>query len=263
MSDSKTDCLERPSIRVQARQSPIGNLGVIKTADLPRGFILFSEAIHRLQMSMRSGLHRPIAVQLVKKRTPKARIGFGPWRQRAGEDLTMAACERKLEVYVALGKQENPVCTRIPPKVLQQLMLVRGSLPDRAIRPSLKACGCDRILLLLQRGCLVVKESEFIRWLKAERRKGKWPSQQSRRKPRIGRPSKQSSDLRHAIIARIRDGVWSREQPITELRRELIASGMDPVPSADTLGRMIDNLYDETGDPDFLRSRRAPRRRSK
>jgi hypothetical protein len=248
----------------RSTMSRIESPGAIKTADLPNGFILFSEAIWRVQMSMWSGLNRPIAVQDVRadgSRQP--RLGFGPRRQRAAEDLTLAACEEKLAVYVALENQENPVCPRIPAKVLRQLILVRGSLPDRAIRPSLKACDRDRnLLLLLQRGCLVVKENEFSSWLKAERRKGRWPSQEKRQKPRIGRPTKQRQELRYAIIARVRDGVWSCEQPVTELRRHLIDSGRTNVPSADTLARCIDRLHDETGDPDLRRSRRAPRRRS-
>jgi hypothetical protein len=268
MSDAKTDRPGTPSSRTRSTEIPIESLGAIKTADLPDGFILFSEAIRRLEMSMWSGLQRPIAVQdvsaeLMKQGTHKARIGFGPWRQRAGEDLTLAACEVKLEVYVAVESHENPVCTRIPVKALRQLILVRGSLPDRAIRPSLKACDRDRnLLLLLQRGCLVVKESEFSRWLKAERTKGRWPSQEKRQKPRIGRPTTQRSTLRNAIIALVRDGVWSTEQPVTELRRRLIDSGRTNVSSADTLARWIDRLHDETGDPDLRRTRRAPRRRS-
>jgi hypothetical protein len=265
MSDAKSDRPGTPSPRTRSTEIPIESLGAIKTADLPDGFILFSEAIRRLGMSMWSGLQRPIAVQdvsaeLRKQGTHKARIGFGPWRQRAGEDLNFAACEGKLKVYVALENQENPICTRIPAKVLRQLILVRGSLPDRAIRPSLKACDRDRnLLLLLQRGCLVVKESEFSTWHKAERRKGKWPSQEKREKPRIGRPTKQRQELRNAIIALVRDGVWSSEQPVTELRRQLIDSGRTNVPSADTLARWLDRLHDETGDADLRRSRRGRR----
>jgi hypothetical protein len=267
MSDAKTDRPGAPLLRTRSTEIPIESLGSVKTADLPNGFILLSEAIRRLQMSMWSGLQRPIAVQdvkaeLKKQGTHKARIGFGPWRQRAAEDLTLAACEGKLEIYAALENQENPVCTRIPTKVLRQLILVRGSLPDRAIRPSLRASDRDRnLLLLLQRGCLVVNESEFSHWHKAERRKGRWPSQEKRQKTPMGRPTKQT-DLRNAIIARVRDGLWSTEQPVTELRRQLIAAGRTDVPSDDTLARWVDRLHDEIGDPDLRRRRRAPRRRS-
>jgi hypothetical protein len=267
MSDAKADRPGTPTLRTRSTEIPIESLGASKTADLPNGFILFSEAIHRLGMSMWSGLKRPIALQKVRAEFKKVGVhhmslGFGPWRQRAGEDLTLATCEGKLEVYAALENQEYPVCTRIPAKVLRQLILVRGSLPDRAIRPSLKGCDRDRnLLLLLQRGYLVVNESEFSRWHKTERRKGRWPSQERRQKTRIGRPTKQT-ELRNAIIALVRDGVWSIEQPVTGLRRHLIDLGKTNVPSADTLARWIDRLHDETGDADLRRRRRAPRRRS-
>ena len=49
---------------------------------------------------------------------------------------------------------------------------MRGSLPDQAFRPSIKACDGDRdLVLLLGRGRLVVAESEFNRWRDAEKRK--------------------------------------------------------------------------------------------
>jgi hypothetical protein len=268
MSDAKTDRPETPSLRTRPTEIPIESLGAIKTADLPNRFILFSEAIRRLGMSMWSGLKRPIALQKVradfrtKERVHHPRVGFGPWQQRAGEDLTLATFEGKLDLYAAGEDQENPICTKIPAKVLRQQILRRGSLPDRAIHPTLKACDHDHGLFRsLQRSFLVVKESEFSRWLKEERRKGKWPSQESRQEPRIGRPTKQRQGLEEIIIAIVRNKVWSGKLPVTQLRRLLIEAGRKNVPSADTLARRIDKLHDATGDPKLRRRMRAPRRR--
>jgi hypothetical protein len=251
----------------RSTKSRIENPGAIKTADLPNGFILFSEAIRRLRMSMWSGLPRPIAlrnarVDFTKIGVHHPSLGFGPWRQRAGEDLTVAACKGKLEVYAVGEDQENPICTRVPVEVLRRLIRTRGSLPDRAIHPTLKACDHDHALFrLLRRSVLVVKESEFSRWLKAERRKGKWPSQKKRRKSRIGRPTKQRHELEEAIISRVREKAWSGELPVTKLRRQLIEAGRKSVPSADTLARLIDKLHEETGNPELRRRMRTSRRR--
>jgi hypothetical protein len=266
MSDAKTDRPETASPRPRSTEIPIETLGAIKTADLPDGFILFSEAIRRLGMSMWSGLKRPIALQKVradfirKERVHHPHLGFGPWQQRAGEALTLAAFEGKLDLYAAGEDQENPICTKIPAKVLRQQILRRGSLPDRAIHPTLKACDHDHALFQsLQRSLLVVKESEFSRWLKEERRKGKWSSQESRQKPRIGRPTKQRQELEEIIIAIVRNEIWSGKLPVTQLRRLLIEAGRN-VPSADTLARRVDKLHDATGDPRLRRRMRAPRR---
>jgi hypothetical protein len=216
---------------------------------------------------MWSGLPRPIAlrnarVDFTKVGVHHPSLGFGPWRQRAGEDVTVAAFEGKLEVYPAGEDQENPICVRIPVEVLRRLILTRGSLPDRAIHPTLKACDHDHALFRsLQRSFLVVKESEFSRWRNAERRKGKWRSQKKRRKPRIGRPTKQRHELEEVIISLVRDRAWSGKLPVTELRRQLIEAGRKSVPSADTLARRIDKLHEETGNPKLRRRMRTPRRR--
>ena len=123
-------------------------------------------------------------------------------------------------------------------------------------------------LLLLGRGRLVVAESEFNRWRDAEKRKRKWPSQRSRsyaraQLRRTGRPTKQTDDLRQAVLGLLREGVWSAGQPIPELQRRLIALGRDDVPSTDTLARLIDNLHDEIGSSGLRRAKRARRQRSK
>ena len=245
---------------------------------LSDGYILFSEAIRRLEMRIWGGLRDPRELRNLKDALRKEEsdtvtietdairkgvsVGFGPRRQEAGKRLTRAALGGKLGVYLARQDQKTPGCTRIPCEVLERLMLVRGSLPDYPIRPSIKACSGDRSLaLLLRTGPLVVEESEFNRWVAAERNKGRWPSQRSRKKPRTGRPTKATGDLRDALLELIRVGAWNSTQPITELRHWLIMLGKK-VPSADTLIRLVNSLYVETGDPALRRRKRAPRRRS-
>ena len=116
---------------------------------------------------------------------------------------------------------------------------------------------------MLGAGSLVVAESEFCQWKEAEYNKGRWPSQRSRSKHGEGRPTKQTESLRNAVLARVNDGSWRSPQSINSLRRLLIDSGRDGVPSADTLARLVDNLHEETGDPDLRRVKRARRRATK
>jgi hypothetical protein len=47
---------------------------------------------------------------------------------------------------------------------------------------------------------------------------------------------------------------------IAELRRRLVRSGRTDAPSEDTLARVVDELYCETGDAVFRRPKRAPRK---
>jgi hypothetical protein len=240
-------------------------VGAMEDCQLPSGYILFSEAIHRLEMSMWGNRPRAIALQQFKQELRKCgeqklRVGFGPWRQRAGRCLTQAAVKGTLAVYVAHQEEGSPICTLVPPSVVKRLILSRGYLRDRAIRPSLKAFKGDEALFkLLGAGLLVVAESEFCQWKEAEYNKGRWPSQRSRSKHGEGRPTKQTESLRNAVLARVHDGVWRSTQSINSLRRLLIDSGRDDVPSADTLARLIDKMHEETGDSDLRRVKRAGR----
>jgi hypothetical protein len=229
----------------------------------PTGFFLISKVTHSIEMSMWGGLPRPIALTdlkmlLEKQGEGKLSVGFGPWRQSAGELVTRAVVTGKLPVHVTHhDRQPFPV----PPNVLARLGTSRGYLTDRPIRLSLKACERDEHLYsLLKNGDLVVKEGEFRNWYESEYKKGKWPSQRARLKPRRGRPSKQNSELRCAILALVNDGAWNGKASIKELRRLLLARGHHP-PSADTLARLVARLYQETGDPLLCRSKRIRRRR--
>jgi hypothetical protein len=248
-------------------RDPKAHVRTAPRTKVPNRYILFSEAIRKLAISMWGGLRRPDELQKVKQifnkaGEPNARIEWGRWRQKAAERLTRAARLGELMVYVTHQDRRAPTCSMVPSKSLKQLILSRGSLQDRAIRPSIKACNGDQTLFAwLKTGCLVIDETEFSRWYQAEYRRGKWPSQRSRKKRTTGRPRNQSDSLRNAILARVRDGDWSGNKSIVSLRQLLIDSRRDDVPSADTLARRVDELHDEIGDAAL--HRRGRRTRSK
>jgi len=118
-----------------------------------------------------------------------------------------------------------------------------------------------KLLRLLTLGVLLVRASEFDRWYRSERAKGKWHSQRSRSTAAVGRPAKLSHGIRSAIIALVRDSKWSAEDGIAKLRRLLCASGRYDVPSPDTLARVVDELHHETGEPEYFRPKRSRRKR--
>ena len=67
--------------------------------------------------------------------------------------------------------------------------------------------------------------------------------------------------MRNAIIALARDGKWRAEDGIAKLHRLLCVSGRYDVPSPDTLARVVDELHQETGEPEYFRPKRSRRKR--
>ena len=135
---------------------------------------------------------------------------------------------------------------------------MRGSLPDHP-RASMKAAGGDgKLFRSLNTGLLLVRRSEFDVWYQRERAKNRWPSQRSTSKQRDGRPSVQTDELRTAVINAMRE----RKTSIAALRRRLVGSGRADIPSLDTLERLVDQLYRETGEAEFFRMKRARRKRT-
>lgn len=233
----------------------------------------FSDAISRLAEGMWGGLQRPVPVQVIKQTEKKASIGFGPWKERAGQDLTAAVKNGKLAVYVfakpqAALKNRAPVLLPQEPEpvtvsvsVLARLRTTRGSLPDHPIRPSIKTAeGDEKLLARLSVGVLVVRASDFEIWYRSERAKGKWPSQRSRLKIGSGSPTKQTEGVKNAVTALVRDGMWSSQASIAKLHRLLIDSRGTDVPSPDTLARLVEQLHRETGEPEFFRPKRTRRK---
>ena len=189
-------------------------------------------------------------------------LGFGPWKEEAGKLLKKALIEGKLPVYVQAaspGARERYGSTpvRVPAAVVGRMILSRATLPDVAIRPSLKIAGGDQnILALLRDGLLLVPIAEFNEWYRLQRNKGTWPSQRSRnKKHKEGRPSKRTDELRDVVISEMRE----RKSSVAELHRRVTCAHRFDV-SADTLARLLDELCRESGDPVFRRRKHTPRK---
>ena len=240
--------------------------------DVPADFLPLSHAVDRLANGMWGGLQRPEPVAVIKQDQKKLSLGFGPWREEAGRRLRAAAVEGKLVIYVLATRPvrsedhsverslENNEPVVVPVSVLNQLIASRGSLPDHPIRPSIQTAeGNQKLFVLLTVGLLVVRAGDFDVWYQSERAKGKWPSQKSKEK-KDGRPTKQTDALRNTVLALVHDHKWSGKDPISALHRLLVASGRSDVPSQDTLARLVDHLYRETGEAALLRIPRARRK---
>ena len=229
------------------------------------GFLRHSEALNRLVLGMWGNLPRPVPVREMKKRYgSKLSVESAVWRTEAVRRLTAALLTGELSLYVVrksrdLGADSEAV--KLSNKILRRLPTSRGSFGDHAIRPSLKMVDNDtKMLALLTYGVFVVREGEFVAWYKAERRKGKWPSQHS--KLRGGGRPKQSHQFRNAIMARVNEGGWSARQGVPKLRRLLASAGYEDVPSVDTLARLVKELHRETGEPNLFKPSRRTNRQS-
>src|SRR5262249_54503694 len=142
----------------------------------------------------------------------RASAGFAAREQKTAAYLWGAALGGKLPIYV-VGPSDDVIERPSPPTqplrlatdVLQRLIVPRCGIANHPIRPTLKACGGDPVLLAqLCRGTLAVRESEFNRWYRAERSRRKWPSQR-RAARKSGRPSKRTEALDNAIMASVAD----------------------------------------------------------
>ena len=228
----------------------------IEEPSVPDGFLRIRDVIAALARGMYATFPQPKPVHAIKFDHQKASVIFGPWKEHAAQRLRAASCDGDLPIYAKGNSDPQPVM--IPADVVGRLIPVRGGLPEHAIRPNLKTTGGDpRLLKVLSSGVLLVRQDDFGAWYKSERRKGRWSSQRLRKEAPEGRPSRVNNVLRDAVANALRE----RKRSPAELRRDLIASGSPDVPSVDTLERLIDRLYRETGRPEFFRNKR--RRRSR
>jgi hypothetical protein len=225
----------------------------------PPGFLRFSEACNRLAAGMWGGLPRPAPVKEITRGT--ASVVFGPWRVQARKRLTQVAVKGQLQVY---GLTEGAVPVPVPKSVLTAIPKPRGGLSDvpyrLTLRKVLDAGGTEQLFVTLTRGHLALREAEFAAWYRGERGHGKWASQKSRSKTRGGRPTKQTERLRGWILKFVEDKSWRAEKPIILLRHLLTASIGPDIPSDDTLARLVDNLFLETGEPGLRRNRKRSAR---
>jgi hypothetical protein len=221
-----------------------------------------------------------VVTQLLNDRheSGKRNAGFSPRRQAVSTSLKKAFVSGKLTLFVLTGeasrsycqKQQVPSCPRNPvplPKELLGCVFVdddHGRLPRTfAIRPSRKLAASDRLFAVLN--CchdLVVRKDDVRRWFRLERKKRRWPSQETayatpKRKP-VGRPSKLDAALNAAILTIAAKKGWTGARPITELHRLLASQGL-LVPSVDALARGVDALFAKLGEPALARRRRVRR----
>jgi hypothetical protein len=223
----------------------------VEAEDIPDGFLRIPDAVAVLIRGMYATFRQPKPIHKIKLDHQKALVVFGPWKEHAAERIRTAACEGALPLYVAVNSDQQPVL--LHPDVVGRLITVRGGLPEHPIRPSIKTVhGDTRLLKLLSAGLVLLRRRDFEAWYKSERRKGRWPSQRLRKRPAEGRPSRITSGLRKAVAEALRE----RTRGVAELRRDLIASGRNDIPSVDTLERLLDQLHRETGRPEFFRKKR-------
>ena len=151
----------------------------------------------------------------------------------------------------------------VPKELIGHVFIkVRGRIPGNfAIRPSRNLVRNERLFALLNGGQLVVREGEFRRWVRSQRKKRRWPSQQKAQcsKNPVGRPSKLTVQLKGAILDIIGQQAWHGKRPLAALHRLLVERGL-VAPSVDTIGRMIDDMFMEIGDARFRRRRRIRRK---
>ncbi len=228
-------------------------------------YLLISEAVSRLEAGMfGGGITRPRSVALAKRNNPGVSIGSDLHRQNAAEKVDAAIRSGALSVCVFPSphhdaRSHDPLT--VPINVLRHLVRSRGGLPDRVARLPIhllnSRLATPELFSVLSQSALHLRCDEFDLWYKQQRSRGRWPSQRTSRKPRVGRPSKQTEALRNSIVARVEEKRWTGQQGIAPLLR-LLASR--PPVDRETLRRTVERIYLETGD---VRYRVIRRRRTK
>jgi hypothetical protein len=238
---------------------------------LPEGYIRISDAVRLLTQGMYGNLPRPHPINELKRKHGLSRLRFGPRREHAARELSEAANRGELTIYI-WAPPAGP--EQVPLKVVQRLFRARAGLTDHPYRISLSLLRSTQLQPALfaafqgmlaesegweeRAGVLLVKEAEFQAWYRRERVRGKWPSQCAYAKPKRGRPTRGGEGLRNIVLGAVEDSSWNSGQGVRALARMLGERGCS-VPSHDTLERLVDKLFRETGNPAFLRKERRSR----
>lgn len=227
-------------------------------------WLLISEAVARLEAGMYGSFNRSEQVKRVKERVPRLSVGWGPQREHAAKLIDEAISTGDLPVYVLADSAVDEAAResrQIPLEILTKMPRRRGGLPDHPIRPEGvldKTAARKEFLAALLRSALYLPRDVFDAWYERTRSKRNWPSQRSSKRPRTGRPSKQTDVLRHRIIALVNEGQWSAQQnSLASLIRLLKAKG--ETPSRQTIERILEQLYREKGDDRYRTGKRAKR----
>lgn len=208
-------------------------------------------------------VRRPEPVSAAKMVYPRASIGWSLHKQGSAAilDGAIMSSELSANVFIPSGMNGRDRSLQVPVEVLGRLIRVSDGLPDHAIRPPVALLRdglvTSELFAALCNSAMYLKQSEFNAWYIKQKSRGRWPSQRKSKRPRIGRPSKQTDELRTSVIARVEEGSWSATRPVAELERLLASKG---APKRNTLKRVIDQIFRETGDH---RYRIMPRKRSR
>ena len=222
------------------------------------------EATTILRRHMFGGLRLPTPVADARRRGIKLRQQFKPQLDEAGRRLAQAVIAEDLALYCvsarlfddqASGARRLFGLLRITPGVAKRLIKddqlrdLPRLLPDDLSQPGISSA---RLFAALERGRLVVLHDQFRRWIQGERERRRWPSQATAVRPNTrGRPSIIHA-VRQPVTALVAQGEWKPRDGLERLA-DLVARGEGRRPSGDTVGRVLDQLYAETGDPGYLR----------
>jgi hypothetical protein len=225
-------------------------------------FLLISHAVSRLEAGMFGGsVTRPEPIKKLKKQEPRLSVGFGPHREKASEVILTAILAGDLSVHLfAQSNAEEPrLPIVVPIDVLQLMPQARSGLPDRPVRHPVNFLRnhpvTPVVFAALSVSALHLQRTEFEAWYEKQKQRLRWPSQRTSSKPRVGRPSKQTARLLNLIRALVAEEKWSASEGIAKLVKLLVPKG---APLRNTLRRAVDQLYIETGDPNY---RIVPRKR--
>ena len=152
----------------------------------------------------------------------------------------------------------------LAPDLLRLIIPVRGGLPDHPVHVRRAPPGSTINRSVLRRvkiGRLLVMRAEFDGWYRREKLKRKWPSQKESKLPRPGRP--RANELWTGRVEKFAyDNDWTARQPIVVLKSMLAGHYDSEPPSDDTLARLVDRIFQETGDSRFRRKKRRTSRKT-
>jgi hypothetical protein len=224
-----------------------------------------SEAVARLEAGMYGRFNRTEPVDNIKKYEPRLSVGWGPQKEHAAKLIDQAIMKGDLSVYVLSRSAEDNAHRaplQVPLGVLGRMIRTHGGLPDHAIAPMrrfAKDAVTPELLAALSKSALHLRRDEFDAWYEKTRKKRNWPSQRSSEKSRIGRPPKQTEELRNPIFGLVNYNLWSAAQnSIADLVRLLKSKGVTA--SRQTVERTVEQLHRETGDPRYYYA--DPRKKS-
>jgi hypothetical protein len=226
-------------------------------------FLLISEAVGRLEAGMFGQITRAEPVEKLKVMKPRLSVGLGVQKEKAAQVLLAAILKGDLSVRVfAPSTGDAARCPlAVPSAVLQLTPKVRGGLPDHLVRQPVSLLRerlmTPDVFAALSVSALYLQETEFAAWYKKRKGLRRWPSQRTSGKSRIGRPTEQTEPLLNLIRALVAEGKWCASDGIAKLAKLLAAKG---APLRNTLRRAVDQLFIETGDPQY---RVIPRKRAK